>query len=327
MKKVPISIIIDDPAPCVSVYHAHHKTGFTKDGRPVLEYVPNSYLYEFCDIIERYGMKGKFSVVPMPGNRGDIVNGIDGASREDLDEWMDVLKKRVCPRFSIGPEMLSHNMAVDLETGKATDIREDEWAATQDRKTLTPYISRAFSILREAGLETCGVTSPWRFAIEVEEEYVAAIMQAAYDTCGKKNSWYFLRGLRDTPNARPWVALEENGCTVVSIPATAHDRFWQTIDTTQTDDDYISRVSDALITADGKSGEIIRILETGGWPILITHWQSLVSNGLGTGMRALEEVGRRIETHLKDKVEWKSFEEILDIVSQDKASFPKPNFD
>lgn len=45
MKKVPISIIIDDPAPCVSVYHSHHKTGFTNDGRPVLEYVPNSFLY------------------------------------------------------------------------------------------------------------------------------------------------------------------------------------------------------------------------------------------------------------------------------------------
>ena len=81
-----------------------------------------------------------------------------------------------------------------------------------------------------------------------------------------------------------------------------------------------------LISEDGKSGEIINVIETGGWPILITHWQSLVSNGLGTGMRAFEEVGRRIKTHLSDRVEWKSFEEILDIVSQDKASFPKPQF-
>ena len=94
MKKIPISIIIDDPAPCLSVFHSHHKTGITKDGRPVLEYVSNSYLTKFCDIIEEYGIKGKFSVVPMPGNRGDIVNGVEGASREDLDEWMDILKKR-----------------------------------------------------------------------------------------------------------------------------------------------------------------------------------------------------------------------------------------
>ncbi len=64
-------------------------------------------------------------------------------------------------------------------------------------------------------------------------------------------------------------------------------------------------------TADGREGEIIRVLDTNGWPILITHWQSLISNGLGTGLRALDEVGRRIGAHLSDRVEWMNFEEIM----------------
>ena len=40
MTKIPVSLIIDDPAPIVQVYHAHHSTGFTADGRPVIRNVP-----------------------------------------------------------------------------------------------------------------------------------------------------------------------------------------------------------------------------------------------------------------------------------------------
>jgi len=71
---------------------------------------------------------------------------------------------------------------------------------------------------------------------------------------------------------------------------------------------------------------MIRVLETNGYPILITHWQSLMSNGLGTGLRVLDEIGRRINENLSDKVEWMSFEELLDMVLNDKAAYPKPEF-
>ena len=151
---------------------------------------------------------------------------------------------------------------------------------------------------------------------------MAAISQAVCDVSGEDTAWYFLRGLRDTPNAKPWIALREGGRTVVSIPATLRDCFWQTIDTTRQDEAFFSEIADTLITADGKSGTLIRVLETGGWPILITHWQSLMSNGLGTGLRALDEVGRRITEHLSDRVEWMSFEEIMRTVAAAPESFP-----
>ena len=78
MKKVPLALIIDDPAPFISVYAAHADTPFTKDGRPLAETYPIELLYAFCDVIEKRGMKGKFSVVPMPANKGDIFNGLEG---------------------------------------------------------------------------------------------------------------------------------------------------------------------------------------------------------------------------------------------------------
>jgi len=321
--KIPISLIIDDPAPVVSVYHAHSETGFTLDGRPLIPHVPNDFLSAFCDVVQQNGLKGKFSVIPMPGNQGDILSGLHGVEDVLVKEWLDLVKGRLVPSFTVGPEMLSHHKAVDLATGLPLEQREDEWAATKDRTQLAPYIAHALAMLKEAGFQAFGVTSPWAFAIEVEEEYAAAISKAVYDVTGRRDAWYFLRTLKNTPNAKPWVAYAEGDRTVVSIPGTTDDHFWQTIDTTETSDEYVSKVADELITEDGSAGEIIRVLETGGYPIILTHWQSLFSNGLRTGLRALNEVGRRIRANLADRVEWMSFEDILHLVIQNQEEYPK----
>lgn len=317
MKKTPISLIIDDPAPMVSVFYTHMEKKYTEDGRPLIEYIPNSMLDTFCEVIERNGMKGKFSVVPMPGNRGDIVNGIENVDMTLVKEWIDTVKNRLMPAFTIGPEMLTHNLAVNLSDGTALSMNERDWASTQDRTTLIPYITHALELLKEAGIDAFGVTSPWDFGIEVEDEYAVAISKAVYDVTGRTKSWYFLRSLENVPNAKPWIQLIEDGRTVVSIPATTSDYFWQTINHTDTSDEYINRIADNLLTEDGCDGKIIRVLNTGGWPILLAHWQSLVSNGLGTGMRVLDEVGRRIKKNLSDRVEWMSFEEIMNCMVEE----------
>jgi hypothetical protein len=41
--------------------------------------------------------------------------------------------------------------------------------------------------------------------------------------------------------------------------------------------------------------------------VLLTHWQSLFSNGLETGLAALEEVGASVSAGLAGEVEWLSF--------------------
>ncbi len=324
--KTPISWIIDDPAPIISVYYEHAGKTTTEDGRPLIPVFPNEYFFEFCDIVSRYGVRGKFSVIPMPGNKGDIVGGLDGVSNEDLSAWLDCVKNRLMPNFSIGPEMLTHHKAVDLATGLPLDENERDWASKQNRNTLTPYISKALSLLKEVGIRSIGVTSPWDFGIEVEDEYEASIMAAVNQVSDSDKAWFFLRGLRNRPNAKPWVAKDTDGKTLVSIPATTRDHIWQTIDCPRTDREYICEIADSLLTKDGKSGEIIDVLHRGGYPILITHWQSLMSNGLKTGLKVMNEVCSRIETHLLDQVEWMSFEQITDLVLENKQAYPKPIF-
>lgn len=325
--KIPVSLKIDDPTPVLSVYYCHHTTGFTADGREVIRYYPNSFLYDFCDVIEKWGIKGKFSIVPMPGNCGDIINGIEGVDDKDRIEWLDTVKKRVAPLFEICPEMLTHNKTVDLASGKVLDIRENDWSQTQTKETLVPYISKSLSILKEAGFDCSGVTSPWNFGIRCEAEYEAAISQAMWDVYGKKDAWYFLRCLCDMPNVKPWVAYESDGRTLVSVPSATDDKFWQTINSTETSDEYISYVADQLITADGKGGAVVKTIETGGYPIILTHWQSLASNGLFTGLRALDEVARRINSIYSDRVEWMNIKQIMELVLANKSAYPKPELD
>lgn len=310
MKKVPISFIIDDPTPGISVYYTHAGRTTVNDGRPLKQFVPNSLLFDFCDVIERYGARGKFSLVPMPGNKGDIVNGIEGVTREEMSEWLDTVKARVYPSFSIAPEMLTHNNAVDIESGEVLNIRENIWSQTQNRKTLTPYISKALSILKEAGFEISGVSSPWNFGKEVEDEYAAAISESLHNVYGKSDCWYILGGSKHMADGRPQVAYNEDGRCVVGMSFNVSDHIWQTMESTDQSEEYISRVADAYITADGKGGDVIKILESGGYPLMLTHWQSLHSNGLKTGVKVLAEVCGRINEHLGDRVEWMNMEEI-----------------
>ena len=323
--KIPVSLIVDDPAPIISVYYEHANSRTTSDGRPLIPIFPNEFLASFCDVVEKHGIKGKFSVIPMPGNKGDIVNGLEGVSREDLDEWINTVKARLVSYFSICPEMLTHHKAVDLATGGALSMNERDWASTQDRTTLTPYISKALEILKDAGFSPIGVTSPWDFGIEVEDEYEQSISRAVLDTCGSNEAWFFLRQLRNVPKARPWVALSEEGRTLVSIPGTLKDCTWRTINCPDTSDEYVSRAADEILTEDGESGEFVRVLESGGYPIMLMHWQGLMSNGLGTGLRILDEVARRINLHYSDKVEWMSFEEIMRLVVDNPADHPTPD--
>jgi hypothetical protein len=304
----PITLLVDDSCPLVHVFRCHwkdvhHRPPTTEDGRPLIEQVPNAFLDQFCDTVDRWGMAGKFSIVPAPGGEGDILRGVAG-DPEGTRAWLATAMRRLPPRFDFTPEGITHNLAVNLETGGYFPQGESEWSQTQTRETLTPYMIRQLEMLRDAGVDATGVTSPWVFGIKVEPEYLAAIVTAQRQVYGRDFSWYFLHMLHDRPDARPWVAVKEGATTLVAIPSTVDDFWWETINSPRTDPAYVSAVTDRMLTADGRGGKIRAVLDAGGWPVLLTHWQSLISNGLGTGMAVLDELGRRIRATLAGEVEW-----------------------
>lgn len=322
LTKTPISLIVDDSCPLVHVFahhwrDVHHYPLVTADGRDYPLWIPNSFLDRYCDVVERWGMAGKFSIVPAPAGLGDVVRGIEGHDPALTREWLDTARRRLSARWDFCSEGITHNLAVNLETGEYFPEGENEWSQQQDRATLTPYLTYQLQLLKDAGVDATGVTSPWVFGIEVEPEYIVSIVAAQKAVYNRDFSWYFLHMLFKKPNldARPWIAYQEGPTTLVSIPATVDDFWWPTIESPRTDPAWISELTDKMLTSDGKSGKIRKILEAGGMPVILTHWQSLFSNGLESGLAVLHELGRRVHEHLGDEVEWLSFSEIAHLTA------------
>jgi hypothetical protein len=313
----PITLLVDDSCPLIHVYRFHkedvHKMGpNTEDGRRLMDLVPNSFLEHFCEVVERHGIKGKLSIVPSPAGCGDIVkgivppisrrSGIQVRSEEEwaklTREWMDTAKARLSGNFDFSPEMITHNLTLDLGTGGYIDQGESDWSQTQTRETLTPYIEMALQILKGAGITCTGVTSPWVFGLKVEEEYIASIIEAMRRVYGSTFSWYFLHMLGDRADAKPWVAYANGAVALVSIPSTLNDYFWETIDNPRNDSEFTESLIEKIMS------RTKIVLESGGMPIWLSHWQSLWSNGLETGLRILEGAARRVGEELD--VEWMS---------------------
>lgn len=312
MKKIPISIIIDDSTPFVHFYGLHkNDKKCLDDGTPIAKYIPNNMLYDFCDIVEEFGIKGKFSIVPMPACKGDIINGINGFSIEEMNEWLRTVKTRLSPYFDFCPEIITHHFAYDIDNNKFFDVNEQEWASKKDRKAITKYISYAINVLKQAGFNPTGVTSPWAFGIEVEDEYVGAVMDSYKNIYNRNHSWYFLHEKFDVPNIKPVVKLVEGDKKIVSMFMNVNDYLWETITSVKSGDDYAKEIADIYISEDGKSGKIIETLNINSEPVLVTHWQSLFSNGRYTGIKALKIIASRVKEFLSNKVYWANFTELM----------------
>ena len=319
MKKTPITLLIDDGAPGISVYYTHAKSRHTADGRTIEKDVPNDFLEDFCRVTEELGIKGKLSVVPMPGGLGEVSRGIPGYPEAEIRQWLETVRTRVSPNFSLSPEMLTHAAFWDLEKEAPGYTDENTWSQTQSRETLTPYITRALQILKDAELEITGVSSPWRFGAEVQREYELALSDAMEAVFGKRDVWYALHGGPKGPGYRPQAVMGEAGKRMVWFQSTIPDLIWKTIDCPDTSPEYISSIADQFITEDGKEGRVVQVLKEGSQVILLTHWQSLFSNGTRTGLRALELVGERIRKHLSDQVEWIRTEDLMRRILEDES--------
>ena len=320
-RKTPISLIIDDGTPSLhGLYYMpwalknDNGAPIFKNGTPIKQMIPNDFLVKFCDVSDKYGFAGKYSIVPAPKGEGDIINGIRGVTKESINEWLDIVKKRLTLRWDFSPELISHLYALDLNTMKYTNIDEETWSFKQDHKTLTPYIAYALNLLKQAGIDASGCTSPWSFGKEVEDEYAKAIAGAELSVYGRKLSWYFLHTYTKRPGTRPVIQYQDDVSMVVSIICTIDDHLWETIESLRFDDEYINEIADKYIAADGKSGSILSELEINSWPILLTHWQSLFSNGRETGLKILSTVGERVRNYLSDRVEWKTCMEMSEMI-------------
>ncbi|MCY2996251.1 MAG: hypothetical protein NTY19_51640 [Planctomycetota bacterium] len=324
-KSLPVTLIIDDPAPCINVYWWHvaerQKTDkpTLKSGELVVRDVPVDFAAELAEVLRRRGIKGKFSVLPYPAGLGSIAQGLPGYSQTEVDRWLAIVRREIAPRMDITPEILTHAKALDLATHTLLSENEREWSTHQTAETLTPYIAEALRILKAVDLPATGVTSPWDFGSKVEPEYRRAILNAQQQVNARRQSWYFLHQSGELSLQSKVVHRDADGW-LVSIVSQCPDVFWQTMETKETSDTYVRSIADELLTEDGQRGRAAELFRAGTPVVMLAHWQSLFSNGRKTGLRVLDEVGRRVQTAWGNRARWVTCFELAEQIAADKKS-------
>jgi hypothetical protein len=336
--RCPITLLIDDPSPCINPlyyfasqvpknaidYHYTKKGGkwyFDSDSEfkfPIPDTIDQGFVHEIAQWISSNEVKGKVSLVPYPAGLGRVDQSLKGFPKEIVKDFISTFKTEITPKFDIGPELLTHTRALNLKTGKLiSGISEHDWSQKQNSSALEKYIGFAFQILKNAGLNPTGVTSPCNFGMHVEGEYVKAILEAAKKVLGLKVVWYFLQMDSESRNVdhRVMYLDREAGEAVVSLVGSMNDPFRTSQITNLDYESWAGKRIDPLLTTDGKEGRIVDEVLCGSYITIMTHWQSLYSNGSRIGLRGLDELVSRINTHLKEKILWMRCSEIANYLA------------
>ncbi len=319
---IPITLIVDDPAPLINVYwwhaaeHQQSDNPTLRSGEPVVRTVPVSFLDEFATVIERHGIRGKFTVLPYPAGLGKISAGWPGCDSQALSQWIETTRRRVMPLMDITPEILTHAKTLDLDTFALLAENERDWASHQTEATLTPYIGASLRFLNEVGLEATGVTSPWDFGREVEDDYRLAIRRAMKQVNRRGQTWYFLHTNVQGTEFQSSVVARDGDEWLVSLVSQCGDLIWETMESRDESAAYARSVADRYLTEDGKAGRLAELFLAGTPLVFHTHWQSLYSNGRRTGLRVLDEIGRRIGAAWGKGVRWLKCSELASEVAR-----------
>lgn len=310
--RLPIFFIVDDPAPCLNL--AYYEQYF----EPHVREVPNSFTQAWADVVEEFGIRGKYSVLPVPAGIGRIDRPLPDIRPADQAEFLRIIRECVSPRMDICIEFLTHFHAWDLKRERPVDYTEKTMAPFTNRGHLTEYFSYGLRILDELGLEPTGATSPGASCREIEWTYQGAIRDAVRDVRGLPVAWYFLHVDDRSPVVLPRImSLDaERGEACVTMVSAGNDPSWRTQWGEPSD-------LDSLITPDGQSGRLVELFRNGSVIGFHTHWQSLFSEGRGTGLADLRVTLGRIREHLGDRVLWTKCSELARVVAAQAVVRPE----
>jgi hypothetical protein len=304
--KTPISLIIDDGAPVDPLFYElpGYETPFL---------VPREFTQRVAETFDRFDLRGKLTVIPMPSCLGRVDQSLKRVPPEHLVDWLKLVRERIAPRFDITPEFLTHLRAYDLKTKGYQHIYEDIWISKAPIEEIVEYFVLAFQILKNVELPATGITSPWVAGIDVEKKYAQALAEAQWKVFERKLTWYFLHATSWGTPRQCSIEYEDKtrGQVVVSVPANSADIFWS-MDLPTRDERlaFIQKGIDRVVSADGRTGRIRQLIESGHPVVLVTHWQSLYTQGTGLGLEGLGALAERIQKVFGNSLEWVTCSEL-----------------
>ncbi|MCF6331872.1 MAG: hypothetical protein L3J11_01195 [Draconibacterium sp.] len=313
--RVPISMIIDDSTCLVNLAHYGipqfaevFPENYKQDWRKLPREIPDSFVREFGEWCIDNGIKGKYSMVPYPACTGWLNRFIPGWTERELKESLNLVREVITPNWDIHPEMISHTRVIDIKTGKpfpqaSPDFMENwEWSQNKSADELAAYQAYALQILKDAGLNCEGITTPGRFGSKNIDNLALGTLQAVRDVFGAEIPHYFrdLYTEKDksvAPIVRFPADLDTNDpkC-VVSIIGCTGDWFggW---------DGLTPGNANKFISEDLQTGRMVDVIESGEPAIIVCHWPGIYYNGDKIGFNIFKEVVNRLNQKY-DNLTW-----------------------
>lgn len=317
----PVSLIIDDSTCLVNLaYYGIPQFAevfpdqYKQDWKKLPREIPDSFVREFGEWAHENGVKGKYSIVPYPACTGWVNRFIPGWTKKELEDSLKLVREIIVPNWDIHPEMVSHTRVIDIKTGRpfpsaTPEFMENwEWSQNKSADELAAYQAYALNILREAGLNCQGLTTPGGYGSKNQDNLALGTLDAVRQVYGGEIVHFFRDLFTEKNKSVAPLVLYPSDLTgtdpkcVVSIIGCTADWFG--------DWDGLNPGSpDKLITEDLLSGRMVDVIESGEPAIMVCHWPGIYFNGEHTGFKILKEVRKRL--HQKyDNLIWMKLSEI-----------------
>ncbi len=320
--RVPVSIIIDDSTCLVNLNKFAIPQFATVNPGKYDHYpwqswpdeIPDSFVRKFADWATENGVKGKYSIVPFPACVGRLDREIPGWSQRNLQDSIKLVREHITPNWDIHPEMVTHTRIIDTKTGHPYPeisprfMENWDWCNGRSTDEIADYMSYALTILKNIGLPCEGVTTPGGFGSKARPQLAQASFESCRSVFNAEIPHYF-RDLFDkgeqsvAPIVQNASGLDSDDprCVVHIIGCTGDwTGGWNCITPTG---------ADAFITADGKSGRMVEVIQRGEPAIIVCHWTGIYWNGLEIGFEIFREVVKRLHATF-DHLHWMKLSEI-----------------
>lgn len=322
--RVPVGLIIDDSTCLVNLNRfampqfdaafEHAAPVYHQDWRSWPVEIPDRFVRTFGEWCAGEGVKGKYSIVPYPACVGRLDRGLPGWTPRELAESLEVVRTVMAPNWDIHPEMVTHTRVIDLRTGhplpgiSPRTMENWEWTTGRSADEIAAYQAYALQILKDAGLHCDGVTTPGSYGNKALPQLAQATLESVRDVFQSEIPHYF-RHLFDqgTESVAPRVELASGldgpdpRCVVSIIGCTG--------DWTGGWDCTPPGGADRFITADGRNGRMVEVIERGEPAMMLAHWTGIYFNGQETGFRIFQEVVRRLKARF-DHLHWMKLGEL-----------------
>ncbi len=333
--RIPINFIIDDSTALVNMayfgipqFKEVFPDRYLQDWRSLPREIPDSFVMEFLEWCDLRGVKGKYSMVPFPACTGWLHRFIPGWTKKELEASLKIVRDLASPNWDIHSEMISHTRVIDTKSGlpfpEATpDWMENwEWSQSRSGDELGEYIAYSLQILKEAGFDCDGVTTPGGFGHRNIPNLAAGTKNAVHEVFGHRVA-HFFRDVITEPgkSVEPQIFHatdldSDHASCAVHIIACTGDWFggW---------DGLTPGDPDKFITPDGSGGRMVEVIDAGQPAVFICHWPGIYYNGEKLGFEIFKTVVDRLQQKY-DHLLWMKLTEIAHYwAAKEYAQFQK----